>query len=405
MEQCTYCRGSADMLMVMKSLLACITAMAAGTAASAANPASFRWLELPPQYESYASALSPDGSVIMGEMWGPAGVPEIFRWTAKEGLIRQADIPAWGGYAWPTAMSFDGSVVVGYDTYPALSDGHAFQWTSTTGRTYLDDPPQVAQSEAWGMSWDGASIVGYEMLADGSQQPALWRNGNAVALGSMDGIRGAFTGISCTGTLVGFSYSSSGAVPFRYSEQEGLMPVDLPASVHFDSGPRISADGSTIVGCWRTATGANEAFIWNQHTGATGLGDLPGGADWSAASGVSADGRIVVGASMTGTIDLGDGFTMGITTAFIWDPAHGMRSLPSVLVEQYGLNLQGWELREATAISPDGRIIRGYGINPEGRQGTWIAQIPEPATLLPMAMIFTLLHRLRRSTPVKPPSQ
>ena len=56
-----------------------------------------------------------------------------------------------------------------------------------------------------------------------------------------------------------------------------------------------------------------------------------------------------------------------------------------LLQYDYGLNLSGWSLYAATAISQDGRTISGYGTDPSGRTQAWVATIPEPATLLLIA--------------------
>jgi hypothetical protein len=46
-------------------------------------------------------------------------------------------------------------------------------------------------------------------------------------------------------------------------------------------------------------------------------------------------------------------------SAFIWDFAHGMRDLKSVLETEHGLDLAGWQLNSAVAISDDGLVIAG----------------------------------------------
>jgi hypothetical protein len=47
--------------------------------------------------------------------------------------------------------------------------------------------------------------------------------------------------------------------------------------------------------------------------------------------------------------------------AFLWDAANGLRSLKTVLTTQFGLDLTGWRLTEATGISDDGKVIVGTG--------------------------------------------
>ena len=112
-----------------------------------------------------------------------------------------------------------------------------------------------------------------------------------------------------------------------------------------------------------------------------GLGDLSGGSFRSVAWGVSGDGSLVVGYSESGPN----------TEAFIWDAHHGMRKLSDVLMNDYGLNLTGWSLTQATAITPDGASIVGWGTNPSGNIEAWIVQIPEPNPCLLVLVAGVLL--------------
>ena len=97
------------------------------------------------------------------------------------------------------------------------------------------------------------------------------------------------------------------------------------------------------------------------------LGDIPEGSIDSIAYDVSADGSIVVGFAQSATE----------ANAFIWDADHGMRVLRDVLTNDFGLDLTGWRLREATGISADGVTIVGWGVNPDGDFEAWIAVIPQ----------------------------
>ena len=97
--------------------------------------------------------------------------------------------------------------------------------------------------------------------------------------------------------------------------------------------------------------------------------------------------------------------------AFIWDEAHGMRNLREVLVEVYGLDLDGWGTLRAEAISADGNAIVGFGEGPPGSGQAWLAILPPEPTAVPaigrvghaatallcsLAAFWALTRRIRR---------
>jgi probable HAF family extracellular repeat protein len=114
-------------------------------------------------------------------------------------------------------------------------------------------------------------------------------------------------------------------------------------------------------------TGASFATIQS-------LGPFPGAVSTSSAAlAVSADGSIIVGRA-TGA-DQND-------HAFIWSAAAGMRDLKTVLVGDYGLDLSGWTLSEATGISNvvNGSFtVVGNGIDEQGQPEGFVAFLATPA--------------------------
>jgi hypothetical protein len=112
------------------------------------------------------------------------------------------------------------------------------------------------------------------------------------------------------------------------------------------------------------------------------LGDLPGGALQSWAYATNSDGSVIVGrASIDGPCGI---FGCGSAPRpFIWDRHHGMRNLQDVLTNELGIDLTGWNLVEARAISADGLTIVGTGIDPDGHTQGWTATIGTPAPPCP----------------------
>ncbi|GCL47825.1 PEP-CTERM sorting domain-containing protein [Microcystis aeruginosa] len=285
-----------------------------------AQAASFQGLGfLPGGSFSTASGVSADGSVVVGESSSANG-REAFRWTQATGMVGLGDLP--GGFfnSQPFGVSGDGSVVVGESS--SANGFEAFRWTQGTGMVGLGDFPGGGfGSIARGVSADGSVVVGYGFSANG-QEAFRWTQA---------------TGMVGLGDLAGGSFSST--------------------------ANGVSADGSVVVGESESANG-NEAFRWTQATGMVGLGDLPGGF-FSEPFGVSGDGSVVVGQSSSANG----------SEAFIWNSSQGMRSLQEVLTNDYGLNLTGWTLRGATAISADGLSIVGTGTNPNGNTEAWLANL------------------------------
>jgi uncharacterized membrane protein len=121
-----------------------------------------------------------------------------------------------------------------------------------------------------------------------------------------------------------------------------------------------------------------QAFRWTQETGMVSLGSN------SSASGVSADGSIIVGTSAN--------------QAFRWTQKTGIVSLKETLIGE-GLDVSGWTLSSANAISADGFTIVGNGINPSGQSEAWVANlepVPEPLTILGSMAAIAFAARFER---------
>jgi len=285
---------------------------------------SFRFLLAGGTATSSALGTSADGSVVVGQSLSAPGT-QSFRWTQVGGMVALGDLP--GG---PTLLlssaqgsSDDGNVLAGAGQ--SASSGGAFRWTQATGMVDLGALP--------GESWSGATAI------------------------SADG-----------GVIVG----RSGSEAFRWTEGGGMQGLgDLLGGSNFSYSYVVSGDGQVVAGLANSGLGT-EAFRWVEGGAMVGLGDLPGGSYSSAAYAASQDGSIIVGRG---------NYTGSDSDAFIGDNTRGMRDLKQVLID-LGLDLTGWDLQDAKGISANGQTITGFGINPSGFKGAWVATIPEPSTAL-----------------------
>ena len=64
----------------------------------------------------------------------------------------------------------------------------------------------------------------------------------------------------------------------------------------------------------------------------------------------------------------------GRSQAVRWRPGGDIASVQSLL-QSAGVDTTGWQLTEARAVSPDGSVISGKGIDPYGTTTGWIATV------------------------------
>ncbi|MFH1419619.1 MAG: PEP-CTERM sorting domain-containing protein [Planctomycetota bacterium] len=383
------CRSLATILGVVELLAFCGNAQA--------NAPYFTGLgDLPGGvFYSYAYGVSADGTVVVGMSNSDASFPgqEAFRWEGGV-MTGLGGLPGGESYSLALGVSADGQVVVGRDdaAQNPSGDRQAFRWTEATGMVGLGDlPGGDVFSTAYGASADGAVVVGVgNVNCFGLTEAFRWtQDQGMVGLGDLDG--GYFyseaRAVSADGSVVvGTGYSDSGYEAFRWENGAMTGLGDLPGGEFYSMAYGISADGTTIIGFGGSGSaGGQEAFRWTEGQGMVGLGHLPGGLD-STALACSADGSIIAGRG---------NLLSGEDEAIIWDADNGMRSLRTLLVDDFGLDLPDWTLDRATGVSADGQTLIGWGYNPDGHVEAWIARIPEPATLSLLLLGGVMLRRRR----------
>ena len=337
-----------------------------------AQAASFRGLGFldssNPYRFSRASRVSADGSSVVGGGTSSNGY-EAFLWTQVGGMVGLGFLGGDNFESGASDVSADGSIVVGYSKN-ANNKYQAFRWTEVEGMVGLG--LGVSYSSATGVSADGSIIVGQSN--GGSFR---WERANGMLNLDFD-LSGA-SDISPDGSvIVGSRNSGNGYTAYSWTQAGGMS--DLVGDDFRSGATGVSANGSVVVGYRDLVVGfihvyGTEAFRWTALSGMVGLGHFNDQTNYflnSTAHDVSADGYRIVGES--------DG------RAFLWTQETGMVSLKETLIGK-GLDLSGWSLTSATAISADGFTIVGSGTHPSGQSEAWVANlspepVPEPLTIL-----------------------
>lgn len=299
-----------------------------------------------------------------------------------------------------TSLSENGRVAAG------IAGASGWRWAKDRGVTQIDGALGASGMNRWAQPIAGSATDG-----DGNEVAALFHsNSNLVGpqlLGALpdgsgfDNVLSSAYDVSDDGIAVGLAYDAgSNAVAFRWSEGEGMTALTVNRPANYSRANAISADGSTIVGwndqdnggrsavIWRDgvpldlvdATGepigealavnadgsvvvgtgyftetGSEAWRWTAETGPQPIGFI-GTLGTAYAFGVSDDGNVIVGAS-------GFGFNRD---AVIWTPDTGMVTLAAYLETQDVVVPEGWTFITAGAVSGDGKVIGGWGLDAIG---------------------------------------
>ena len=364
-------------------------------------------IDFGPDYKTiFPRGLSADGAIVAGSSLDGNGISEAIRWQngTFTGLGYLPGAPT-NAQSEATSISANGQAIVGFSSVALSPQGNnrtePFIKVGNGPMTSLGRLPNTRDrlTQATDVSGDGGVVVGWDQRAPTGISAWRWTSGGGMTqLGPLPGstIGAVARAVTPDGlTVIGDGDTGAGdnvAWRWRAGVMENLG--DLPGG-NVDATPfAISADGNVIAGRGHvTAPGFGnryEAFRWQQGAGFIGLGDLPGGDYTSEAYAMTADGNTIVGFSADGS-DQERG-------AFIWDAAHGMRDLRTVLINDYGLTqLSDWNLDVAYAISPDGTTIIGDGLTPAGAFQGWIVRIPEPSVMSFTLLPLVLLARRNRS--------
>ncbi|MCC6425810.1 MAG: PEP-CTERM sorting domain-containing protein [Phycisphaerales bacterium] len=304
----------------------------------------------------YFQGVSKDGLVCFGQYINHDFQDEAVSWTSSGGLQAHG---SWAGDpGGPTSFSAsnrDGSVLVG--SYRAAHIGWArpLRWTPSAGIVDLGIlPAGQVQGVAQGVDASGAVIVGTTYGTNTGELAKAFRWTAATGMVNLGFLSGGSTssasGVSADGlVIVGSSASSGGRMPIRWTAANGMQALGpLPPGYVSGHARATNGDGSVIVGSLSKSDGSYEPFVWTAALGFEVLGNM--GGQYGTATDISENG-VVVGTTTRPS---------NYHETFLWTASSGMRSIPELLLTDYGIDISNQVYYLGTpSISADGAVIAG----------------------------------------------
>jgi len=200
-------------------------------------------LVAPPGGELYPTAHSRDCSVVVGSFETLDTPSRAFRWSAGRGVELFEPSPR-GDSA--RGVSDDGNSIVGARS---LADGRtlAVRWNAAGSPEELPSPPGASQVYASAVSADGSVILGYSLTPLRSLR---WTSAGVEPLGD------TAVGLSVLSADGGLAFGRGGDAVWMWDAEHGLRPLGPLLAAAGVVGPEwdlwevsgVSADGQVIAG-------------------------------------------------------------------------------------------------------------------------------------------------------------
>jgi len=253
--------------------------------------------------------ISADGSTITGTIVGPDGYTNPGRWRETTGWMNlghpNKDCTMDGNWGSGYGVNHDGSVVVGLAWYCPGAQG--FRWTEGRGMVGLSHP-KGASSRASAISADGSTIVGfYEHPKQRIRRAVRWTPKSDLFTGV--NTPGEATAVSSNGSqIVGQAATLNGIYAFYYTDAAGLISLATVSGIPTDQSIAngISDKGKVVGWSGDPFNGGVAAFVWNaarptapmrslQKVLTQAGAQIPDGIYLTNALAISADGSTIVG--------------------------------------------------------------------------------------------------------------
>jgi uncharacterized membrane protein len=335
--------------------------LAAGSAAAQAPFIVGPPAPLDGDYSVTLTDVSADGRRVVGTSNPPIGLPTVVFWDD----LGPATAIASDTLSSAVAISGDGSTILGRamrwdETYLAQDDG-PFQWTAAGGIVSIGTASDYVNA----ISFDGSVIVGWSWEGGATRQMAVrWTGGVREFLtpsGYEDGLEAYLRDVSSTGRVIGDMSTTTG-FPF-VSDGIVLDPLYRPPGVFDCQALAISNDGSVWVGLCNAEDKNNVSAVFPVRWSDRDVQQVAylDETNEGMATDVSANGDVVVGVTCRTETNA--------CLPFVWTLRSGFRLLTDVL-EEAGVDTSGVPLFEGNIhVSADGRTVVGP---------SFIARLPEP---------------------------
>ena len=225
------------------------------------------------------------------------------------------------------AVNDNGQAVVNFND-------HAFLWTLKDG---LTDLGHLGGGKSYGYAINNLGQIVGESYVDATTSHAFLWQGQISDLGGLSGgVRSIAVSINNLGVIIGGTFFSDNSIlPFRWTQNDKLQPMDLQGGIAF----KIKDDGRMVGGK------NNHAWLWNTPGAGTDLGGLQG-FGYTEAEDINLNGQVVGFATPSQNVEYP-------THAFSWTQDGGLKDL----------SVTGQDIAEPSAsltraISLAGRVFR-----------------------------------------------
>jgi probable HAF family extracellular repeat protein len=274
-------------------------------------------------------AVSRDGRTIVGNALDASGKENAAIWLGGEewrllGSFHPNALPCDHLLSASFGASDDGRVIVGLG-WDGCRFARAFRWEESTGMVDLGSTVEGRSSRANNVSGDGRVVIGWQEDQFGFRQGARWVDGRQELLTGPNGIVGEARGINTDGSvIVGQNCQPGVQMGWMWRRDGGVTcyPPPRPRPVGFQVLMMATSEDGRVVGGAHSFGLESESILWID-------GEPHYLKDYLRENGIP------------------DAFEGWVNTGFI------------------------------TAVSPDGRVLAGYGAGPRTFTG-FVVILEEP---------------------------